>query len=567
MKKLILPAHIELATYNTDQRQLRYQGNKLIEALPVPLSDIELYEALEFLPAFDETSRQWDSADRIRELLSLTNLMVPMTAHIQLGHSLDAMLREGYVGRQPMSAEHMNVYQEIHEDKQAAKSGKPFRQTHSTLPPKLSQALVGVSGMGKTTTVQRTLARYPRVIYHPELNVYQIPWLHFEMPRDGGGVKALLISIIEAIADLIPDNTYYEDYVLKARPSEGALQSSVRILLNKHLVGLLIPDEVQNAANTRKSDQVVMTELTTLANKSKAPVLYIGTPKARKVLGLDMRQGRRALNLGLGDWTPLPRYSLSRDESGALVQSPGEWVDFMKQLWRYNWLRKQVPMSDGLLNVIYECTQGIIDLAIKLFIVAQARAIVDKTEMLSEQLFRTVYAEQFKVIHPMIDAYVRGDHAALDQYGDLELPSTEDLVDASARQQRLSRVRAASNRLGTEEFLTRLTSAAEALGINADDASALAQQVSEEGTAKSLLDGVAQLAKNARPPKPVSSGSKGKSGSKAAAEQLPTYRGLEARPDDFRNAIVLAAVKKTPIVEQLLQLKMVPEVEDVICLG
>ncbi|WP_425258151.1 AAA family ATPase [Rubrivivax sp. RP6-9] len=567
MKELFLPAHIELATYNTSQRQPRYQGNRLIEALPAPLSDIELFEALEFLPAFDESSREWDSADRIRELLSLTNIMVPMTSHIQLGHSLDSMLREGYVGRQPMSVEHINVYEEIHRDKQAAKSGQPFRQTHNTLPPKLSQALVGVSGMGKTTTVQRTLARYPRVIYHPDLNVYQIPWLHFEMPRDGGGVKALLQSIIEAIADLIPDNTYYEDYVLKARPTEGQLQSSVRILLNKHLVGLLIPDEVQNAANKRKSEQVVMTELTTLANKSRAPVLYIGTPKARKVLGLDMRQGRRALNLGLGDWTPLPRYSLSRDETGALVKKPGEWVDFMTQLWKYNWLRKQVPMSDGLLDVIYECTQGIIDLGIKLFIVAQARAMVDKTEMLSEQLFLAVYAEQFQVIHPMIDACIRGDREALDQYGDLELPSTEDLIQSSARQERLSKVRAASNQPGTEEFRARLTAAAETLGISPEDASALAQQVSEEGTAKSLLDGVAQLANNARPPKAVSSGSKGKRGSKADADALPSYPGLEARPDDFRNAIVLAAVKKTSIVEQLLQLNMVPELEDVICLG
>lgn len=561
--------HIVRAQYRTDQKQTRYRGNKLIEALPPPLSDEELYLALEFLPDFDPASRSWEDSDRLRELLCLSNLMVPLTSHIQLGHGLDSMMREGYIGREPLSASHVAIYQEIHEDAQAAKAGVPFRQSYSTLTPKHSQALVGPSGMGKTTTVQRVFARYPQVIYHPTLEFYQITWLHFEMPSDGGGVKALLISIIEAIASLVPDNTYYEDYVVRARPSEPALQSSVRLLLNKHCVGLLIPDEVQNAANPRKSDQVVMTELTTLANKSKTPVLYIGTPKANKILGLDLRQGRRSINTMLGNWSPLPRYETRVDAHGEVVKSPGEWVDLVTAMWRYCWLRKPVPLSEQLLDTIYECTQGIIDLAIKLLIVAQARAILDKSEMMSEQLLRAVYQEHFALIHPMLLAYRNGDRQALAKYGDLELPSSERMLEDCMVKERTTRGRAASTGPGKADFVPRLAEAGEALGLVPEDAVSLAQQVAEDGSARNMLDAVVQLAKKASPPPKAkaATGTKSKRRKADEAGELPNYAGLDSRPDDLRNAIVLAACMKTPVVEQLLQLNMIPEVEDVICLA
>ena len=562
------PSYIEVADYKTNQKQGRYRGNKLIEALPLPLGDEELYLALELLPDFDPATREWDDSERLRELMCLSNIMVPLTAHIQLGHGLDSMMREGYIGREPLSADHVGIYQQIHQDELDSKAGRPFRQTQSTLTPKLSQALIGVSGMGKTTTVQRVLARYPKVIYHPDIDLYQIPWLHFEMPKDGGGVKALLISIVEAISELIPDNTYYEDYVVRARPSEAALQSSVRRLLNKHSVGLLIPDEVQNAANSRKSDQVVMTELTTLANKSRAPVLYIGTPKANKILGLDLRQGRRAMNMMLGNWRPLPRYEVVTDEHGNATKLPGEWVDLITAMWKYCWLRNPVPLTDTLLDTIYGCTQGIIDLAIKLLIMAQARAILDKSEMYSQQLFKAVYEEQFGVIHPMIEAYRKGDLAALAKYEDLELPDAERMLGDMQIQERSRRGRAASTRPGATDFVTRLAQAGEALGLVPEDATALAQRVAEDGSAKNMLDAVVQMAKKAAPPPKATSSTKAKRGKRSdESTDVPDIPGLDARPDDLRNAIVLAAKLKTPVVEQLLQLNMIPEVEDVICLA
>ncbi|WP_288896276.1 AAA family ATPase [uncultured Delftia sp.] len=560
MKKPYLPAHVQLADYK-QQKQARYSGNKLIEALPLPLSEEQVIESLEFLPKFDESSRQWARHDRLRELLSLSNVMVPLTSHVELALTLDNMLREGYIGRRPMSPEHVGIYQEIHDD---AQKPRAFRQTYDTVAPKLSASIIGVSGMGKTTTIQRCLARYPQVIYHPDLDLYQITWLHFEMSKDGKGVKALLSAIIHAIAELIPDNTYVEDYLKKGRATDAALQTSVRILLNKHCVGLLVPDEIQNAANTRgQSDQVVMTELTTLANKSKNPVLYIGTPKAEKVLGLDMRQARRSLGMGLGNWSPLPRYDVVQGEATMqLVEADGEWVYFMECLWKYCWMSTPQRLTPELLDAFYDCTQGIIDLAIKLFIVVQARAILDDLDTLSVQLVLSVYESQFTLVHPMVTALRNDDREALLMFEDVKSLHVETLMEGLERRQRLTRMRAASSRPGSPDFQLRLVNAGTALGMPVEDAKVLAVEVEQDGTARNMFDAAAQLAKKAAPAKKGVTKHKGTRGTETAQVSIPSFPGIEHRPDDFRHAIVRAATERTSIVEQLFALQLVREPED-----
>jgi hypothetical protein len=560
MTPLRLPPHVQVAHYDKDQPP-RYAGNKLIEALPPCLTEEELYASLEFLPPFDPACRNNDRHERLRDLLSLTNIMVPLSSHLQLAFMLDSMMRDGYIGRSPMTAEHIGIYQEIHEDEQRPRA---FQQTYNTLTPKLSTALIGVSGMGKSTTVQRCLARYPRVIYHPELDQYQIPWLHFEMPGDGKGVKALLSSIIEAIAELIPDNTYYEDYVKRSRESESSMQSSVRRLLNKHHVGLLIPDEIQNVANTRKSDQVVMTELTTLGNKSKAPILFIGTPKADKVLGADFRQGRRSVGLGLGDWGPLPRNDYVIDRDGQVTEKQGEWADLVSELWARTLCKTAAELTSSMLDCLYYCTQGIIDLAIKLLIVAQGRAILDGTEQLSEQLLLDVYNEHFTLIHPMVEALRNGDEEALMRFEDIKRIEPATMLDDLARRYRGVRNRAATVRPGAPDFVARLTEAGKILGLPAEDASKVANDIAEEGRAKDMLDAAAQLARKFAPPKTSAGKPKGK---KDVAAPFPVYAGIDDRPDDFRHAVVAAAKERTSVAPQLVRLGMLRDAEELICLG
>ena len=554
------PSHVRVAKYDTEQRIARYRGNRLIEALPKPKDEAELLASLTLAPDFSEESRDWDAHMRIHELLGLTNFMVPLAAHVQLARVIDSMMREGYVGRRPMTRDQVAIYQHIHSLEQ---EDKPFRQSADTLTPQLSTALVGVSGMGKTTTVKRVLAHIPPVYYHPELDLFQVTYLHFEMPSDGRGTKALATGIIERLDQLIPDSNYYDQYVGKSRASGDVLIRVAARLLNKHCVGLLIPDELQNVANARKDEQILMSELTSLCNQCKVPQLYIGTNKANKILGLDFRQARRSLGLGLGDWGPMPQWEHFADEDGTVKRRTGEWFDFVTEMWKYQWVKTPVPLTTKLLDTFYGCTQGIIDLAIKLFMVAQARAILDQSETLSEQLIVDVYQKDLYLIHPMVDALRSGDMKALRRYEDITPPSAADLVADLERRYRAQRTPAASTRPGAEDFELRLASAAQVLGLPAEDAATLAREINAEGTAKNMLDAAAQLAQKVAPLKPVTKAKRAKS--KEPTE--PNVPDLSGRPDDYRNAVVLAFRERTTVVQQLVKLGMAPDPEALVCLG
>ncbi len=554
------PPHVRVAKYDTEQRIARYRGNKLIEALPRPKDEAELLASLTLEPDFSEDSRNWDAHMRIHELLGLTNFMVPLAAHVQLARVIDSMMREGYVGRRPMTRDQVAIYQHIHSLEQ---DDQPFRQSADTLTPQLSTALVGVSGMGKTTTVKRVLAHIPPVYYHPELDLFQVTYLHFEMPSDGKGTKSLATGIIERLDQLIPDSNYYDKYVAKSRASGDVLIRVAARLMNKHSVGLLIPDEVQNVANARKDEQILMSELTSLCNQCKVPQLYIGTNKANKILGLDFRQARRSLGLGLGDWGPMPRWENVTGENGSVERRPGEWFDFVTELWKYQWVKKPVALTSDMLELFYHCTQGVIDLAIKLFAVSQARAILDQSETLSEQLLLDVYNKDLHLIHPMVDALRSGDMKALRRYEDITPPSAGDLVADLERRYRAQRIPAASTRPGEGDFELRLASAAQVLGLPAEDAAALASEINAEGTAKNMFDAAAQLARKVAPLKPVNKPKRTK-GKESTELELPD---LTDRPFDYRNAVVLAPRERTTVLQQLVKLGMAPDPEELVCLG
>jgi hypothetical protein len=548
-----LPPHIWLANYDTDQKIARYRGHVLIEAMPRSLPEDELFKSLEFRPHFTPEARDFEPHLRIQEILGLANYMDPKSAHIQLAIVIDSLMREGYVGRRPFSPEHVEVYQNIHNLEQ---QGKSFRQSADSRTPKLSTALISASGMGKTTTVERFLARFPTVIYHPKLDIFQVTYLHIETPSDGRGVKALAIAIIEKLDELLPQFGYFDKYLAKSRAAGDFLIRIAARLMNKHLVGLLIADEIQNAANARKEDRILMAELKSLCNQCKIPQLYIGTHKANKLFDEELQQGRRGIALALGDWGPMPRWEVT-EVDGNLTNVPGEWQDFVEDLWAYQWLKQHAALTPEILKTLYECTQGIIDLILKLFMIAQIRAILDQTEILTDALLLDVYEKDMKRIHPMVDALRSGDVKALMRFEDLAPVNASDLVEDLMRRYRGRRYPAASGRPGTQGFEQSLAAAAEVLGVPADDAAELAKQVNTDGTAKNMLDAAVQLVRKASPHKPIS-----KKSGKTKSVSKPVFPDLTARPSDYRNAAEAAAREGGSVQQQLDKLKMLVDVED-----
>jgi len=547
-----LPPHVKVAVYNTDQVIPRYRGNKLIEAFPEQLSEEGLIAALELEPDYSIAARSLPAHIRVNETLALLNFMKPLACHMMLGFKLDSMVREGCVGRRPFSREHMAIFQEIHDLERA---NKPFRQTRDTVNPKISAALINISGMGKTTTAQRIMARFPPVIYHPELDLFHVSYLHIEMPSSGG-VKALAMAIIDKLDELIPGSDYHDRYVAKSWRSPEFLIRIAARLMNKHLVGLLIADEVQRIGNARKDQKTLMDELVSLCNRCKVPQLYIGTNKANRILGLDFSSARRGLNMGLGDWGPLPKWEVLYS-GGERKYVRGEWLAFVEQLWSYQWTKQHAELTSEIIDTLFNCTQGVIDLLLKLFIIAQARAIIDQTEIVTDALLKDVYESDMKLVHPMVNALQTGDIKALMKYEDMTPINASDMLEDLFSRYRAGRVHAASSRPGEADFEHRLATAAQVLGMTESDASDLARQVNKDGTAKDMLDAVAQLAKKAAPPKPV----KAKSGRPSKNAGAAAFPNLSLRPQDYRNAVTAAAEQGTLISEQMARKGFVTDVE------
>ena len=92
-----------------------------------------------------------------------------------------------------------------------------------------SFSVVGVSGLGKSTALQRVLSLYPQVIEHTEYHgqkfyCHQIPYLVVQTPHDAS-IKALILDIYLQIDSLI--GTTYQKDALSRRLSIDLLMPSI----------------------------------------------------------------------------------------------------------------------------------------------------------------------------------------------------------------------------------------------------------------------------------------------------------------------------------------------------
>jgi hypothetical protein len=534
----------------TEQRITHYRGNQLIEALPPAMTDEELFESLLCTPEFSPEQRDWPIHERLQLLGGLSNFMVPLSRHIDLARALDVLIRNGYVGRVPRTAGHTAIFQAIYERQ---KAGTSFRQTATTRTPQLSTSLIGISGMGKTTTVTRWLAHIPQVIYHPELGVYQVPYLHVEMPSDGSSIKGLAHGILRKIDELIPGANYYEEYAIKGRPGADTLMRSVARVMHMHCVGILITDEVQNLGNSRKGGDTVMTELVSACNELQVPILFIGTNKAAKVLSKDFRQARRSSGLGIAPWDRFPEHV----EAGL----PNEWREFVEILWGFQWTKHPAPLDELFMSLLYRFSQGVIDVAIKLFVSMQARALADGTERITHELLADVYERELRLLHPMIEALQKNDLEALTNFDDIAPLVLEDILGGIERQLRSKASPLHKLKPSDPTFGTRIATSLAAIGVPEADALAVAESTVQDGNSANIADAMKKALSAA------SSVPRRSSRSKNVNMESAKVIDFSARPSDYRRAVQEARVSGHTTLERLKALGMAPDLTELLALS
>lgn len=472
-----------------------YRDNPFINRLPSVLSIPEALRNLTQLPLHRDEERQYPAHLRCHCLQRLGRYFVPLERHLQLEVRLSALIRQGYVGRNPNTTDYLyrlhNDYERVLQ-KDLSAIIHPVETTASGF------ALIGCSGIGKTRSVERILHLYPKVIHHQEpFSLEQVVWLKLECPHKGS-VKQLCISFFHEIDKLL--HTRYAARYGSSRLSIDTMVVHMADVADRHALGLLVIDEIQHLVRARGTGQDdLLTFLVALVNTIGIPVMIVGTPAAMPLLQSAFREARRASGLGSLIW--------ERHAEDAT------WNHFIDRMWRYQWTRESTPLTDDLRRVLYEESQGIVDLVVKLYMLAQLQVIQlnavtgrDKSERLTVGLFKHVAADAFRLLAPMITALRQNDRAALEKYDDLRplddfvfqafQTATVRLTPAPAKPatEPLEPPPISSAQDGSEAVLTSL----EGLGLARDIAQVLLTQAKAENPGLSPLDLVATIAAKLR---------------------------------------------------------------------
>ena len=288
--------------------------------------------------------------------------------------------------------------------------------------------LTGISRIGKSTAVDLSLSYNPQVIDHIEYKgrpmlQTQLVYLNTTCPEKGR-VKSLCENVL-TIADFVCGTDYCTNYVQKGRAGLEHLLMGLYDLTSTSALGILVVDEIQLlagviAAERRIKDEPTATQrskltdellnvLVGLDNTLGVPVVYVGTPLAKKVFATHFRSLARANRLGSFDWDFVARTSK-------------QWKEFVTALATLQYIKEQIPV-DELLEVLYDCSAGIAGIAVMVFRAAQKYLLENENERLTKDVITTVFKSRFSQFQKPINALINGEHTSL-------MTNWEDLVTA-----------------------------------------------------------------------------------------------------------------------------------------
>jgi len=180
-------------------------------------------------------------------------------------------------------------------------------------------------------------------------------------------------------------------------------------------LGMLVIDEIQHLKQAKSGgSEKMLNFFVTMVNTISVPVVLIGTTKAMSVLQSEFRQARRGSGQGDMVWERL--------------QKDSNWDLLMGALWDYQWTKKEVSFTPEISDVMYEESQGIIDIAVKLYAMAQIRAIYSGIEEVNPDLIRQVARENLKLVQPMLEALKSGDMRRISQFEDISTVDFEEFI-------------------------------------------------------------------------------------------------------------------------------------------
>jgi hypothetical protein len=383
------------------------QGNPFIEAIPQRMDVDTFFENLYSAPFYKEEYLSLGVEDRLELVQQIKpSFWMPFPSHYDKYRALYNMIKIGYQSRNPLLPMYNrqfaigwdNILENGLDENGANLAGNI--QTGQSL------AEIGLSGMGKSKIYERILKLlFPQVIHHTQyknkqLILKQVLWLKIECPS-GKSVAALTKNFYAAVDELL-GTSYYEKHGEKGGTIDNLAKRMVKVAAQINL-GILIIDEIQNVHKAHSGgDDRMINFITELVNTIGIPVIIIGTFKAMYLFEKSLANSRRAV----------PDMYVENITS-FLLEDSWEWNEFIESLWDQQYTIKSSQLTEDIKQTMYMRTLGIPDLAVKLFIHVQAKAILNGgEEKITVSLINEVASKSLRILQPVFNKILKGGNTA-----------------------------------------------------------------------------------------------------------------------------------------------------------
>jgi len=407
------------AVYHDPKLELpEYAGNPLILALPPYRDRASMANIIRemYLVPYDSEVRKWSKEMRIMALSRIARNVIVLPVHIKLLEWIHVQIRQHY-HRAPTLGAPQNL-QERYARQQTGSIEmlEEARQSHSS-----SLAVIGLSGLGKSTAAILAVTQFPRVIIHEEFlgkpfRGAQIVYIYDTCPHNSsvGALCRSILGQVDAHLDM-----YYEVEMMNRRANTADYVDKVCRVLKHHAVGLLVIDEIQNAL-IKQEERQMLDLLVNMLNRQACPVLFLGTPETKLIAPKKSRLLRR-----------IGAHEVCMDpfRKGARAKGAKDRDFFLQAVTRLDFLPKPFTDKNGVYDALMTVSAGIPAFITHAWTVTQYAGIVGKNvDMVTPELVHAATREVFGMVKGLIKAVEKRDYKMLALIGDAALGELREKI-------------------------------------------------------------------------------------------------------------------------------------------
>lgn len=375
-------------------------GN-LAEQMPKMLMGKELEEAMVYLPPYDPQISHADAATRLMALNDVAEIYIPSHMSYEIYSKIYLAMLHSLKKKQTIEA--------VRQGNQNHRRIQGLNY-NSVLGGADSFSIIGPSGIGKSTALAKSIAISggERIITTNSPYAQIIPCINVQCPHDCS-VKGLLLEILSQVDMAIGTN--YEQLAVKNRASIDNLIGTVsQVALNNIL--LIVIDECQNICRNRNGVNLIAS-MTQLINSSGVAICMVGLPETEYFFSQEMQLARRSVGLS---YSALP--------------CDGYFISLCEKLFSYQYIARYCRLTLEMIELLYECTGGIIAILVSLIMEAQQIAILTGREEINRETILLAYKGRLKNVRDFVrvDAGKRSQTSVIKDKNSMELPGEQVAV-------------------------------------------------------------------------------------------------------------------------------------------